>query len=61
MTCYEYQYLVIILAKLFNLIVLAGHVRYGFRLSYTVPLPKEDGGTKGNSVDNYRAIHSSLQ
>ena len=31
-----------ILAKLFNIIMSVGYVPYGFRLSYTVPLPKVD-------------------
>ena len=30
-----------------------------FRLSYTVPLPKEDIGCMKNSVNNYRAISIS--
>jgi len=51
--------LVVILSKLFNLIVSAAYVPHGFRLSYTVPLPKEDQNHKGNSVDNYRAISIS--
>ena len=51
--------LVVILSKLFNLIVSAAHVPHGFRLSYTVPLPKEDQNYKGNSVDSYRAISIS--
>jgi len=36
-----------------------GHVPYGFRLSYTVPLPKEDTACKRNIIDNYRAISIS--
>ena len=51
--------LVVILSKFFNLIVSAAYVPHGFRLSYTVPLPKEDQNHKGNSVDNYRAISIS--
>ena len=51
--------LVVILSKLFNLFVSAVHVPHGFRLSYTVPLLKEDQNYKGNSVDNYRAISIS--
>jgi len=51
--------MVVILSKLFNLIVSAACVPHGFRLSYTVPLSKEDQHHKGNSVDNYRAISIS--
>ena len=35
------------------------HVPYGFRLSYTVPLSKEDNLFKRNTVDNYRSISIS--
>jgi len=48
-----------ILAKLFNIIMLAGYVPYGFRLSYTVPLPKVKNVSSTNAVDNYRAISIS--
>jgi len=34
--------LVAILSKFFNLIVSAAYFPYGFRLSYTVPIPKEE-------------------
>ena len=35
----------------------AGYVPYGFRLSYTVPVPKVDTVLSStNTVDNYRAI-----
>ena len=51
--------IVVILSKLFNLIVSAACVPHGFKLSYTVPLHKEDQNHKGNSVDNYRAISIS--
>ena len=51
--------LVVILSKFFNLIVSAAYIPYGFRLSYTVPIPKEEPSHKGNSVDNYRAISIS--
>ena len=51
--------LVNILVKLFNLIMSGAHVPYGFRLSYTVPLPKEENYHKRNIVDNYRAISIS--
>jgi len=44
-----------ILAKLFNITMLAGYVLYGFRLSYTVPLPKVNTVSSTNAVDNYRA------
>ena len=37
----------------------AVYVPYGFRLSYTVPIPKGEESHKGNSVDNYRAISIS--
>ena len=36
------------------------HDPYGFRLSYTLPLPKKDNIYKRNTVDNYRAISISL-
>ena len=51
--------LISILARLFNIIMSTGHVPYGFRLSYTVPLPKEDRSVKNNTVENYRAISIS--
>ena len=51
--------LVAILNKFFNLFVSAAYIPYGFRLSYTVPIPKEEQSHKGNSVDNYRAISIS--
>jgi len=51
--------LVVILAKFFNIIVSAAYVPHGFRLSYTVPLLKEDQSHKGHSIDNYRAISIS--
>jgi len=43
------------------MIMSAGYVPYGFRLSYTVPLPKADRPTvsSANAVDNYRAISIS--
>jgi len=41
------------------LIVSAAYIPYGFRLSYTVPIPKDEQIHKGNSVDNYRAISVS--
>jgi len=47
--------LISILAYLFNIIISAAYVPYGFRLSYSVP--KED--SKRNTVDNYRAISIS--
>jgi len=48
--------LVAIISNFLNLIISAAYVPYGFRLSYTVPLPKEEQSNKGNSVDSYRAI-----
>jgi len=51
--------LISILTRLFNIIMSTAHVPYGFRLSYTVPLPKEDGTFKCNTVGNYRAISIS--
>jgi len=36
----------------------AGYVPYGFRLSYTVPLPKVDT-VSTNAVENYKAISIS--
>jgi len=44
----------------FNLIMSVSHDPYGFRLSYTLPLPKKDNIYKRNTVDNYRAISISL-
>ena len=46
--------LFVILSKLFNLIMSGSYVPHGFRLSYTVPRPKEDNFRKRNTVDNYR-------
>jgi len=31
-----------VLAKLFNLMICAGHVRASFRMSFTVPVPKSN-------------------
>ena len=56
---YSHPVLIVILAKLFNLVVSAAYVPYGFRLSYTVSLPKEVCSRKGNSDENYRAISIS--
>jgi len=55
----SHEVLISILARLFHLIMSVSHVPYGFRLSYTVPLPKEDNIYKRNTVDNYRAISIS--
>ena len=49
----------LILAEIFNVIMFAAHVPYGFGLSYTVPLPKDDTTYKRNTVDSYRAISIS--
>jgi len=51
--------LFVILAKLFNIIMSVGYVPYGFRLSYTVPLPKADSVSSTKTIDNYRAISIS--
>ena len=56
---YSHPVLVNILVKLFNLIMSVSHVPRGFRLSYTVPLPKEDNYHKINIADNYWAISIS--
>ena len=56
---HSHPVLFVILAKLFNIIMSAGYVPYGFRLSYTVPLPKVDTVSSTNTVDNYRAISIS--
>ena len=56
---YSHPVLLVILAKLFNIIMSAGYVPYGFRLSYTVPLPKVDTISSANVVDNYRVISIS--
>ena len=36
-----------------------GYVPYGFRLSYTVPLPKADSVSSTSAIDNHRAISIS--
>ena len=56
---HSHPILFVILAKLFNVIVDYGCVPYGFRLSYTVPLPKDDTLVKSNRVESYRAISIS--
>ena len=56
---HSHPVLVAILSKFFNLIISAAYIPYGFRLSYTVPLPKEEQSHTGKSVDNYRAISIS--
>lgn len=56
---FSHPVLVSMLVELINLIMFASHVPYGFRLSYTVPLSKDETGCKRNSVDNYRAISIS--
>jgi hypothetical protein len=46
-----------ILYKLFNLIVISGHVPCVFGQSYTIPIPKlSDCRTKSMSVDDFRGI-----
>jgi hypothetical protein len=46
-----------ILTKLFNLMLLSGHVPRSFGVSYTVPVPKvKDTRTKSLTVDNFRGI-----
>jgi len=42
--------------KFFDFIVSDAYIPYGFRLGYTVPIPKEEQSHTGNLVDNYRAI-----
>ena len=56
---YSHPVLFAVLAKLFNIIMFAGYVPHGFRLRYTVPLPKVDAVSSTNAVDNYRAISIS--
>jgi len=52
---HSHPVLIIIMVELLNLVMSTAHVPYGFRRSYTVPLPKEDIGCMKNSVNNYRA------
>ena len=56
---HSHPVLFVILSKLFNIIMSAGYVPCGFRLSYTVPLQKVDIVSSTNTVDNYRAISIS--
>ena len=56
---YSRPVLIAIFAKLFNIIMSAGYVPYGFRLSYTVPLPKVDTVSSKNAIDNYKAVSTS--
>ena len=56
---HSHPVLIAILAKLFNIIMFAGYVPYGFRLSYTAPIPKVDTVSSKNVIDNYRAISIS--
>ena len=39
---HSHPVLVAILSKFFNLIISAAYIPYGFRLSYTVPLPRKN-------------------
>ena len=49
-----------VLAKLFNLIVLTGHIPTGFGYSYTVPIPKDKANvSRSYSVDDFRGISIS--
>lgn len=50
-----------VLAKLFNLIVLTGHIPSGFGYSYTVPIPKQNTNvhSKAHGVDDFRGISIS--
>ena len=50
-----------VLAKLFNLIVLTGHIPSGFRYSYTVPIPKNKANvySKAFTIDDFRGISIS--
>jgi hypothetical protein len=46
-----------VLSRLFNLILLSGHVPAGFGHSYTVPIPKpKDCRTKAMTCDDFRGI-----
>ena len=56
---HSHPVLTAILAKLLNIIMFAGYVPYGCRLSYTVPIPKVDTVSSKNVIDNYRAISIS--
>ena len=52
----------VVLAKLFNIIILTGHVPAGFGYSYTVPIPKLQSGnvvSKAVTVDDFRGISIS--
>ena len=47
----------VVLCKLFNYMLLIGHVSTAFDHSYTVPIPKlDDIRTKSMSVDDFRGI-----
>ena len=47
----------VVLSKIFQLIMLYGHVPSGFRRSYTVPVPKiKDCRTKSVACDDFRGI-----
>jgi hypothetical protein len=50
-----------VLAKLFNLIMLTGHIPSGFGYSYTVPIPKQKANvySKELNVDDFRGISIS--
>ena len=61
---HSHPVLIAILAKLFNIIMFAGYVPYGFRLSYTVPIPKVDTVSSKNvfqSVIFYRKFLSGAK
>ena len=55
---YCHSLLPAILAKLFYLIVLTGHIPRGFGYSYTVPIPKQKVNmhSKAHKVDDFRGI-----
>ena len=54
---YSHPSIAVVLSKLFQLIMLYGHVPSGFRHSYIVPVPKiKDFRTKSVACDDFRGI-----
>jgi len=58
---YCHSLLPAVLAKLFNFIILTGHIPAGFGYSYTVPIPKQKDNvfSKAHTVDDFRGISIS--
>ena len=53
---YSHPLVMIILSKLFNLMILSGHVPNEFGLGLTIPIPKTDSKANFVKVNDFRGI-----